>query len=310
VLVGYRFDSLDWQFTNISASSTHEFISPKVQYHGPQQVAVSSSTSNPRTFELRVTNWAYGVQIESIHISRKGTLSTIPSYARTIEIIGDSLSAGEYATYEGLSSWSWALCAGLGTEFTISAYPGNCLTDTECWGNAHGQSYQWFRTQDTSWRATQLYGEKPEAWDFAAHPAADIVLVHLGTNDNSTHNNITNERFYTSYVDFVAKIHDTWPKAQIILISLNNGFWLDDRGHWRQNGAFVDEIQRVYNVYKARGWIHYFDTTGLLAHNDIGPQWHYTDVGNVKLASHLMQYIRIKFGWEIEVAGPEVLHGK
>jgi hypothetical protein len=48
------------------------------------------------------------------------------------------------------------------------------------------------------------------------------------------------------------------------------------------------------------------------AHNDIGPQWHYTDVGHVKMASALMQYVRMKFGWEVEemASGPEVLSGK
>lgn len=50
----------------------------------------------------------------------------------------------------------------------------------------------------------------------------------------------------------------------------------------------------------------------LQAHNDIGPQWHYTDIGHVKLASALLQFIRMKLGWEVEesAAGPEVLSGK
>lgn len=255
-----------------------------------------------------MTNWAYGVQISKIHLAPDAKLEKLPNYSRTIEIIGDSLSAGQYASYEGLSSWAWSLCAGLGTEFSISAYPGNCLVDTECWGNKHGQYYQWFQTQDTSGRSTQLYGSAPEPWNFTKHPAADIVIIHLGTNDNNTANNVAAEKFFTTYVDFVQKIHATWPQSQIILVSLFNGFY-QDGSNWRQNGAFVDEIRRVYETLKGESWIHYFNTSGLLAHNDIGPQYHYTDVGHVKLGTHLMQYIKIKFGWEIQVAGPEVLHG-
>lgn len=38
------------------------------------------------------------------------------------------------------------------------------------------------------------------------------------------------------------------------------------------------------------------DTTGILQHNDINPQWHPTDVGQIKLASHMMQYLKLKFG--------------
>lgn len=37
-----------------------------------------------------------------------------------------------------------------------------------------------------------------------------------------------------------------------------------------------------------------------------GPQYHPTDVGHVKLASHLMQYIKLKFEWVFGATGPEV----
>ncbi|OCK84725.1 hypothetical protein K432DRAFT_458639 [Lepidopterella palustris CBS 459.81] len=47
-------------------------------------------------------------------------------------MIGDSLTAGEYTTYKGLSSYAW----GLGTvEFSIAAYPSVCLIGMPCWGN-------------------------------------------------------------------------------------------------------------------------------------------------------------------------------
>lgn len=52
-------------------------------------------------------------------------------------------------------------------------------------------------------------------------------------------------------------------------------------------------------------FVHYFNTTGILQHNDIGPQWHPTDVGAIKVASHLIQYIRMTFGWELRATGPE-----
>lgn len=45
-----------------------------------------------------------------------------------------------------------------------------------------------------------------------------------------------------------------------------------------------------------------------MQHNDIGPAWHPTDVGHIKIASHLIQYVRVKFGWELYANGPEVFH--
>lgn len=55
-------------------------------------------------------------------------------------------------------------------------------------------------------------------------------------------------------------------------------------------------------------FVHVFNTTGLLQHNDIAPQWHPTDVGQIKVAFSLIQYIRMKFGWELELNGPELFH--
>ena len=202
-------------------------------------------------------------------MSSQGKLYKLPDASRTIEIIGDSLSAGQYATYEGLASWSWGFAEGFGNaEFSITAYPGICLVDTDCWGNLRGQAYQWFQTSDTSYRATQIYGDNPEPWDFAAHPAADIVVINLGTNDNNTANNVTNEAYLSTYIDFVGQVHETWPNAQIILFSLWNGFSAVGNTY-AQGGAFISEIQEVYDYYQPQGFIHYFNTTGIMQHNDI-----------------------------------------
>ncbi|KAK0661995.1 hypothetical protein DIS24_g2472 [Lasiodiplodia hormozganensis] len=305
VLIGYRLDGQDWQFTNVTADSTHLLITSST-------TGFNLTYSTTRTFELRVTNWSLGVQIAAVHVSRAGgSLIRLPLAPRTLEIIGDSLSAGQYATYEGLASYAWDLAAGLGeTEFSITAYPGICLVDAECWGNARGQVRQWRYASDTSWRATELYGADhaaAEAWDFAAHPAADVVVVNLGTNDNNTANNVSNAAYLDAYVQLVDDIHETWPGAQIVLVSLWNGFY-QLGSSWAQGGAFVDEIQEVARRYEGQGFVHYFNTTGIMQHNDIGPQWHPTDVGALKLASHLMQFIKIKFDWDLLATGPEVQH--
>lgn len=89
--------------------------------------------------------------------------------------------------------------------------------------------------------------------------------------------------------------------------SLWNGF-SSTGTTYRQSSAFVSEIYQTYQHYAAQGFVHYFNSTGILQHNDIGPQWHPTDVGHIKVASHVMQYIRVKFGWEFGATGPEVQH--
>jgi len=100
VLVGYRIAGLDWQFTNITAGATHLLVSPDTPGSN------LTSPINPWTFELRVTNWAYGVQIDSIHVGTGQKLIRLPAAGRRIEVIGDSLASGMYTSYEGLSSWA------------------------------------------------------------------------------------------------------------------------------------------------------------------------------------------------------------
>ncbi|ORY18864.1 acetylxylan esterase [Clohesyomyces aquaticus] len=303
VLVAYRFGGLDWQMTNITANATHQFISPSTR-----GLNLTLSPQLPQIFELRVTNWGLGVQVRAVHVSSNSTLIKIPNFSKSIEFIGDSLTSGMYATYEAFSGFGYNIGAGFGdVEFSITAYPGICLTDAVCWDNPRGQTYQWFHTQDTSPRAAKIYGTEPEEWDFSAHPSADLVIINLGTNDNNTHNNLTSAQYLTSYLSFVSKVQKVHPNAQIILMSLWKSFSAVGNSY-RQTGAFVDEIYQVYQHYKDEGYVHYFNSTGVLQHNDYGPGSHPTDWGHIKVASHMMQYIRLKFGWEFGASGPEIQH--
>ena len=231
-----------------------------------------SLASQPQTFELRVSNWAYGVQITGVHVAANASLVRLPDYGRRIEIIGDSISSGMYNSYEGLSSWAWNLAEGFGqTEFSVTAYPGICLSDQDCWGNPRGHKYMWYRIPDTSPRAQSLYGrnlENAPLYDFGAHPAADLVIFYIGTNDNNAHNNVTKATYYNSYINLIEGIHGVWPKAKIIVCSLYLGFTAVGSSYAQRTGL-NDEIYRVYEHFKDQGYVEHFNTTGILQHNDI-----------------------------------------
>lgn len=291
--------------------------------------------STNKTFELRVTNYAYGVQIHAIHVAADAIIYKTPDSTRRIEMIGDSLTSGYSATYEGISSFGYGLAAGLGdTEYSITAYPGICVHDQNCFGNPRGQTYQWYQTSDTSPRARELYGSTPETWDFKKHPAADLVIINLGTNDNNSANNVGTEKYYASYVELVEGVHKTWPMAEIVIMvrpylgvqnflltkcdqSLWNGF-SQSGTTYRQVGAYTEEIYNVYKHFSGKNYlrsagirdpfIHYFNSTGILQHNDIDPQYHPTDVGHIKVASHLMQFVKNTFDWDFAATGPEIQH--
>jgi hypothetical protein len=181
----------------------------------------------------------------------------------------------------------------------------------------HGQAYQWLRTSDTGGRALDLYGDNSPLWNFTAHPAADITLINIGTNDANPVNNISTAQFTQSYKDLITTIHSTWPSTKIIVLSLWGGFGASG-ATFTQNSALVPEIESVVRHFNngslnTRGecagcWVYYFNTTGILQKNDIGPQYHPTDVGQIKLASQLMMYVKLVFGWEFRQTGPDVQH--
>jgi hypothetical protein len=89
-----------------------------------------------------VSNYAYGVQVGRVLVAKGENVSKVPVSPLMIEMIGDSLTAGYSATYEGISSFGWGLCESLGkVEFSISAYPGICVHDQYCFGSYRGQTY-------------------------------------------------------------------------------------------------------------------------------------------------------------------------
>ncbi|RPA85662.1 SGNH hydrolase [Ascobolus immersus RN42] len=305
VLIAFRYAGQDWQFTNVTAGQTHELISSRP--------LTSDPSKTPTSFELRVTNWAYGVQIAGVHIPRSERLYRIPDFPKRLEVIGDSLSAGMYASYESLSSWAYLTAAGFGNvEYSISAYPGICVTDQECWGNPRGQVHQWAYTSDGNVRQNETWGNKPEKWNFKKQQPADIVIINLGTNDNNTANGVKNEDYVRSYKQLIDNVHSVFPRAQIIAMGLWNGFGPSGETY-TPSPAFVKEIPEIVqsaNRKYRKEFVHYFDVTGILQHNDIGPgTWHPTDIGQMKVAAQMQMFIKMKFGWKSESVGPMVHSG-
>ncbi|KAK7702261.1 hypothetical protein SLS64_009839 [Diaporthe eres] len=331
VLVGYRIAGLDWQFTNITAGATHLLVTPDTPGSN------LTYPISPVTFELRVTNWAYGIQLSAVHVAEGESLVSVPDYGRRVEFIGDSLTSGMYTTYEGLSSFGYGIGAGLGeSEYSVTAYPGICVSDQNCWGNVRGQSRQWFYSCDTSGRAVEQYGanlENAEPWDFSKHPAADLVVINIGTNDQNAYNNVSAQTYQDSLTRLIQGVHGVWPNAQVVLMTLWLGFYQYGNSYLPNSpDGFEPQVRAVHDYFNSpaylaspvvysgvtnRTWhlnatsepfLHLLNTSGILQHNDIGPQYHPTDVGAVKVASHALQYIKLVLGWELLANGPEIQH--
>ncbi|KAF3936984.1 hypothetical protein ABW19_dt0208982 [Dactylella cylindrospora] len=333
VLLAWRISGQPWNFANVTAGDTYQFINKDTPGHN------TGVDGQENTFEFRVTNWALGVQLKRVHVAKGARIYGIPEYNRKIEIIGDSLTAGYTATYEAISGFGWGLCEGLGNvEFSFTAYSGICLHDQLCWGNPRGQTYQWLQTSDTGYRAQQLYGTNPEPWPFDKHQKADIVIINLGTNDSNQwaeNGRLPDEDFKNSYIKLITSIHEKYPRAQVIAMQIWQGFyaygnicprywniqtsvflnrnaystWCVGNTYLQNLDGYQASILAAVDYFKKKdgsNFVHYFNTTGILQHNDINPLWHPTDVGHIKVAAHLMQFIKLKFGWELGNTGKEV----
>ncbi|KAL4884840.1 SGNH hydrolase-type esterase domain-containing protein [Aspergillus karnatakaensis] len=303
-LVAYRIGTLDWLFTNVTHDATYQFIGEGTHYE-------ELPTDGDHVFEMRVTNWGIGVQIAGVSVDVDDHLTKPPTFKKKIEIIGGSITGGQYATYETISSWAFIYAQGLGNvEFGITAYPGACLADMACYGGGvHGTIWWWHRASDPGSRAGGMYGREPEEWDVSAEQPADLVIIQMGGNDHRHPNEIPGEEFYQNYIDVIENVHKHWPDAEIVIMT-QWGVWKQEGAEYNQNSVYEEEITRVYEHFKDRKWrfVHLFHTDGILGHNDINPKNHPTDVGHVKIASHMLQWTNLMLGWELNPRG-EMQHG-
>ncbi|KAF3902591.1 hypothetical protein ABW21_db0207961 [Orbilia brochopaga] len=219
VLLAWRVSGLAWNFANVTANSTYQFVSS----------STPGIASGQTIFEFRVSNWALGVQMKAVHVAANEAIYSVPNYARKIEVIGDSMTVGYTGTYESMSGIGWSLCEGLGNvEYSLIAYTGICLTDKPCYGSPRGQLYQWQRTCDTGPRALQIYGTNPPSWNFRSNQPADLVIISLGTNDINYKQGTTrvpDDVFQQNYINMINSVNSKYPNAQVIAVQLWNGYY-------------------------------------------------------------------------------------
>lgn len=105
--------------------------------------------------------------------------------------------------------------------------------------------------------------------------------------------------FTASYIKLINQVHDKYPKAQIITMQIWQGFYANGNTYsqiFTYDQAILDTVAH-FQTDANTNFVHYFNTTGILQHNDISPVAHLTDVAAAKVSSHLMQFIKLTFGW-------------
>lgn len=136
-------------------------------------------------------------------------------------------------------------------------------------------------------------GQTPRLSSWYAHPPSFSSHQALILPQKMWHGFYHDGNTFAQNTDYTAEAHEVYEY-------FNTDAYLADPVIWDGIAKKASNTGK-----KTEPFVHFFDTNGILQHNDISPLWHPTDVAQIKVASHLMQWIKLRFGWEMEARGPE-----
>ncbi|KAI0087532.1 SGNH hydrolase-type esterase domain-containing protein [Irpex rosettiformis] len=252
------------------------------------------------------------IQLESLTTNHDARLQTyVPSQVR-LQIIGDSLSAvrigllsGQYLPQGVVQAWPFLTAESLKAELNVNAQPGAALKDIPAWGNVHGVSYEFFRTEDTGYYYTTDHNFTTP-WDFAKDdPPPTHIMIHIGANDASQ--NVTSSDFEQTYLNFVSRlrtIYHTQPIFVFTPISLSTWGWPAADGSISY--YYTDSYPKIVQERRTLGDKNVFlvNTTGWIRWEDVFPDnIHPTVSGHQRVAGFFEDWLK---GWGLtpEVSWP------
>lgn len=237
-----------------------------------------------------------------IQILAKGPAELTPYKDRYIEFIGDSITCGygvdvpnelhtfSTGTENVTKSFSYRTAAKLDADFSMVSYSGHGLISgytpdpnvpkleelIQPYYDIFAYSYNTFR------------GLKMEdrSWDFASEKKPDIIVINLGTNDDSyvQQDEAKRKSFGKAYVAFLEKVHSLNPTSKIVV-----AFGL-------MGDALFETEQEAVNIFKANSGFEQVYAVRLTPQdpevNGYGADYHPSPVSHEIAACELSEFIR------------------
>ncbi|KAF7352211.1 SGNH-hydro domain-containing protein [Mycena venus] len=153
-------------------------------------------------------------------------------------------------------------------EHVVVAQPGAALSDIVSFGNEHGVSFQFFRTEDTGYFYTTDHNFTTP-WNFARDkPAATHVVIHIGANDAAQ--NVTDAQFVQVYTGFVTRLRTIYQHQPIFVFTPWG--WPNPDGTFGE--YFEGQYQKIVDLRHADGDKNVFlvNTTGWVTFADVFPE--------------------------------------
>ncbi|KAJ6488878.1 SGNH hydrolase-type esterase domain-containing protein [Mycena sanguinolenta] len=228
------------------------------------------------------------MNLESIDLNPGARLVPYIPSKLAFEFIGDSFSTG-YTTPEGIiQAWDFLIGETFKAEESVVAQPGAALVDILSYGNVHGMSFQFFRTEDTSYYYDPIHNYTTP-WDFRRDvPERTHIVVHIGANDAAQ--NVTQELFVSTYVDFLAKVRKLYPHQPFFLFTPWGWPSSDGPNSYYYTGAY----QEVLDARRSLGDRNMFlvNCTGWVTYADVYPDDLHPNVeGHMKIAGLFQAYL-------------------
>ncbi|KAF8882836.1 SGNH hydrolase-type esterase domain-containing protein [Infundibulicybe gibba] len=248
----------------------------------PIPASLHSSAVKTSVVRINVEGWQNNrMNLESITLNQKAELLPYAPSKLAFQFIGDSLSAGQFLPEGVDQAWPFLVGEHFKAEHTVIAQPGAALSDVVSFGNVHGVSFQFFRTEDTGFFFTTDHNFTTP-WNFSRdHPAFTHLVIHIGANDAAQ--SITNASFVQVYLDFLTRLRTIYPHQPIFVFTPWG--WPNADGSIGQ--YFQGQYQIIVNERVASGDKNIFlvDTTGWVTFADVFPDNQHPNVpGHAKIA--------------------------
>ncbi|KAF8154301.1 SGNH hydrolase-type esterase domain-containing protein [Crassisporium funariophilum] len=279
--VGVSVDNSDFFTVNASAGTN---IIPLAS-----STAAESDKSKSTVVRINVEGWQNNrINLESIVLNSDAVLLPYKSSKLSFQFIGDSLSAGQFLPQGVDQAWPFLVGETFKAEHRVNAQPGAALTDVLSFGNVHGVSFQFFKTEDTGFFFTTDHNFTTP-WDFSRdRPSATHIVIHIGANDAAQA--IPNAQFIQVYSDFIARIRTINPKQPIFVFTPWG--WPNADGSIGQ--YYQGQYQLIVDDRKAKGDKNIFlvDTTGWVTFADVFPDNQHPNVaGHAKIAGKFVSWL-------------------
>ncbi|KAI0041665.1 hypothetical protein FA95DRAFT_1501133 [Auriscalpium vulgare] len=267
---------------------------------GANEIPIESSAltkGGPTVVRINSVGWQdNNLNLESIVLNAGAKLVPYVPSKLAFQFIGDSLSAGVGPGSQGQflpqgvdQAWPFLTGEAFKAEHVITAQPGAALTDILSYGNVHGVSYQFFKTEDTGYYYTADHNFTTP-WNFRKDvPAPTHVVIHIGANDSAQ--NVTADAFVDTYLKFVARLRTIYTHQPIFVFTPWGWPQADGPNSYYYPGSYpkIVESRRALGDHQ----VFLVNTTGWVTYDDVFPDNTHPDVdGHQKIAGLFESWLK------------------